>query len=283
MEYAGLHELIDALCHGTKLHVGVLFLRKYGFSKLELPYENGIHASPVCEHLKNLGSDGYARCLRCRNAAIKKAMREKQPFGGICSNGVYEYTHPVTEDDALICIIYVGNILDGAGGERKLRHRLGERCDLLQTMEREHAEERCRVLCHVIESYIRMLLRLTPPPPLKKSHDPIVESIKEYIAENLPYPLSITELAEIFHYNEKYLGRLFKRETGKTFCEYINEERLRRAESLLCDTNESILSISTRVGFNNVTYFNRLFKKHHQKSPTEFRADVRMYAEFQKS
>jgi AraC-like DNA-binding protein len=53
--------------------------------------------------------------------------------------------------------------------------------------------------------------------------------------------------------------------------EFINNERLSRAERLLRETDESILSISERVGFNNVTYFNRLFKERHCVSPIEFR------------
>lgn len=280
MEYAGLFETIQALCYGTKLHVGVLFLGKYRNPKLSLPHSQTIHDSPVCAYLKEKGKDSYERCLRCRNAAIKKAMKQKRPFDGLCSNGIYEYTHPVTEGEDLICIIYVGNVLDGAAGERKIRYRLGKRTDLIATMEQDYSKDQCVRLAQVLESYIRMLLILCPADPREKSFDPLVENVKSYLGANLEYDVSLSELSHIFHYNEKYLGRLFKRETGMTVREYANGVRLLRAEQLLANTNDTVLSIATRTGFNNVTYFNRLFKKHHQKSPLEYRCDVRRYSEF---
>jgi len=107
----------------------------------------------------------------------------------------------------------------------------------------------------------------------------MIENIKRYITSNPGGDITLGELAGIFHYNEKYLGRLFKRETGKTLHEYINEKRVRRAEQLLRTTGENIINISERVGFNNVTYFNRIFKKIHGKSPAAYRKDVCMYPE----
>lgn len=281
MDCVGLHEMIRMLCYGTKLHVGVLFFGKYGNPKLTLPFSQTIHASPVCACLKESGSRAYERCLRCRNAAIKKAMEERLPFGGLCSNGIYEYTYPVTDGDHLVCIIYIGNILEGRGSERKLTYRLKKNAYLIDTMERNYGEEQCMHLAKAMESYIRMLLLLYPTDRSENSFDPLVENVKAYINANLEYDVSILELSRIFHYNEKYLGRLFKKETGQTVHEYINSERLYRAEQLLAKTDDSILSIATRTGFNNVTYFNRVFKKQHQKTPLEFRKDARNYVEFQ--
>jgi two-component system response regulator YesN len=126
------------------------------------------------------------------------------------------------------------------------------------------------MLAHTVESYIHMLL-LHPPADKKAPFNPIIENIKAYVLSNVRSGISVSELTRVFHYNEKYLGRLFKRETGTSLHEFINNERLSRAERLLRETDESILSISERVGFNNVTYFNRLFKERHCVSPIEFR------------
>ena len=281
MEYVGLHKMLDMLCYGTKLHVGVLFFGKYGNPLLTLPSSQTIHASPVCTCLKEMGDGAYERCLRCRNAAVRKALTQQVPFGGLCSNGIYEYTHPVRDRDSLVCIIYIGNILGGTGSERKLKHRLKGHTHLIDTLEHDYGEEQCKNLAAAIESYIRMLLLLYPPDLTQNSFHPLVENIKTYIKANLEYDVSLLELSHIFHYNEKYLGRLFKNETGQTVHEYANNERLCRAEQLLAKTNDSILSIATRTGFNNVTYFNRVFKKQHQKTPLEFRKDARNYVEFQ--
>lgn len=269
MEYTSLSEMLSCLTKGTKLHVGVLFFGKYGNELLALPHAQTIHPSPVCEALKST-ERGYARCFFCRNLAIDKACREKRPFGGLCINGAYEYTHPVTDGDDLVCMIYVGNVLTRGKGEMRLRRRLGERAALLDTMEQDYTEADCRRLARAIESYVRLLL-LHAPRSLPPTFDPLIENIKRYVLSNVRYEFSLSELTRVFHYNEKYLGRLFKRETGMTLHEFVNAERLALAEQLLLETEDSVLSISERVGFNNVTYFNRLFKSRHKLSPVAYR------------
>lgn len=280
MDCASLSELLRCLTFGTNLHVGVLFFGSYGNEKLTLPHEQTIHASCVCEALKNTSARGYERCFLCRNTAIRHAMQEKKPFGGLCINGVYEYTHPVIDEEGeLICMIYIGNILRTEHGEKKLRHRLDTNVALIETMERDYEEAQCRMLSRVLESYIRMILSQYPNERTPEGIPPMIENIKRYVTSNPGGDVSIGELAGIFHYNEKYLGRLFKRETGKTIHEYVNEKRVKRAEHLLRTTDDSIIDISERIGFNNVTYFNRVFKRLHGKSPAAYRKDVRLYPE----
>ena len=73
-ELASLYEMIQCLRIGTRLHIGVLFFGSYGNEKLTLPHEQTIHASPVCEKIKNASARGYERCFLCRNMAIRHAM-----------------------------------------------------------------------------------------------------------------------------------------------------------------------------------------------------------------
>lgn len=80
-------------------------------------------------------------------------------------------------------------------------------------------------------------------------------------------------MAELFHYNPKYLGRRFKEKTGQSVSQYCNRRRLERAATLLSGSDGSVLRIATELGFNNVTYFNRLFKEHYGLTPTEYRKD----------
>ena len=81
----------------------------------------------------------------------------------------------------------------------------------------------------------------------------------------------MTSLAATFNYNEKYLGRLFKAKTGQTISEYCNSRKIGNAKQLLKHSRLSISDIAAQTGFNNVTYFNRTFKKITGKSPQEYR------------
>mgnify|MGYP003300009867 CR=1 FL=1 len=89
--------------------------------------------------------------------------------------------------------------------------------------------------------------------------------------ENLTYDFDVSDVSKIFNYNDKYLGKLFKQKTGIAIKEYVNLRRIEIAEELLKNTFLTVTDISIKIGFNNVTYFNRIFKKLRGVTPTQFR------------
>ena len=70
---------------------------------------------------------------------------------------------------------------------------------------------------------------------------------------------------------QKYIGKVFRSHTGVTIKEYMNEKRLREAEQLLIQSTLPVGEIAGKVGFNNVTYFNRLFKAAYGTTPGDYR------------
>ena len=269
MNYSTLSDLITYLQYGNNLHIGVLFFGEYGNDKLTLPHKQKIHASPVCEVFK--ARYGKTRkCNKCRELAIKKAMTTKEAFEGLCINGIYEYTSPVIIDENVACIIYIGNILDSGKGRTTLKRNLKEKEFLLDSMEKNFSLAQCQALSSLLESYIRFLLEKFPAIS-SNAINPLIVNIKNYITANLEFHFDSSHIAEVFHYNEHYLRRLFKKETGMNFSDFVNRQRLDRAKFLLTHSDDTILSISNQVGYNNVTYFNRLFKKNFGITPTAYR------------
>lgn len=273
MEYSSLYELISQLTFGTKLHIGVLFFGNRSHPLLALPQRNQIHASPICDVCKRT-PEGMQRCFRCRNAAIKRALHRKKPFAAPCINGIYEYTRPVTEDGQVLCILYIGNILPREQDAARIRQTLGEDTSLLETLQPEVSFEQCETIGRLLESYIRMVLQVCPASAGENKGDPLVENIKAFLDANLEYDVTARQLAELFHYSSKYLGRQFKRQCGQTVAEYVNTRRLEQARKLLAQTADPVVEISFRVGFNHVTYFNRLFRQHYRMTPWEYRRSV---------
>ena len=108
MERSPLYNLIQNIEYGTNLHIGVLFFKDYGNSMCELPKRQEIHQSPVCDTFKSYTRTSFSRCLRCRNLALKKAITTKKAFGGLCINGIYEYTHPIIIENEVAGVIFVG-------------------------------------------------------------------------------------------------------------------------------------------------------------------------------
>lgn len=261
-----LVDLLEFLEYGTKLHISVVFLQHYGNKYTYLPFPRRIHSTPVCDHNKEtLRND----CIRCRNTVLMLATRHKRSFDGLCPQGVYEYVRPVVRDGAVLAVIFVGNIFNGSAEQRK-RLRKTLRPYLLKTMERDFTKEKCEKTANLVESYILHLLDRYGD-STRHPYDVLIENIKTYIDENLLYDFSIENMAAIFNYNEKYLGRLFKTKTGRTIKEYCNEQKIKKAKNLLKRTELHISDIAGQVGFNNVTYFNRIFKSLTGLTPQQFR------------
>jgi len=274
MEYGSLYELICQLTFGTKLHIGVLFFRNRSHPLLVLPPKNQIHASPVCDFCKRT-PEGIRRCIRCRNAAIKRALVRKKAFAAPCINGVFEYTRPVVMDGQVACVIYVGNMIPPEDSGTQISHILGKETELLHTLQAGVTLQQCETIGKLLESYIRMIWKTCPIPSEESAEDPLIENIKAFLDANLEYDITAQQLAELFHYSSKYLGRLFKSRCGKTVKEYLNTRRLEQACELLAQTDKSVVDISLRVGFSQVTYFNRLFRRYYGLTPCAYRLQIR--------
>jgi len=268
MAFDTLTNMISALEYGTNLHICVVFLKHYGNDKTSLPHEQKIHTCPICDAAK-ASMDGFASCFRCRNTVLKWCIRHKRSIGGLCSKGVYEYCRPIVRNNDVPAVIFVGNILtDDKHQHYILQKQFG--IALLDTMQPDVSQKTCVQIADVLESYILFLMEQYGDTPSQPA-DALIENIKGYITENLLYDFSLADLAAVFNYNEKYLGRLFKTKAGCTIREYGNTVKIEKAKRLLIDSHISIADIATRTGFNNVTYFNRVFKKCVQLSPQAYR------------
>ena len=97
-----------------------------------------------------------------------------------------------------------------------------------------------------------------------------VLNVFRYIDENYKNG-SLTEAANLLHYDFYWLSREVKRKTGKTFTDLLQEKRLLTAAELLTTTDMTVLNVADAVGYDNVSYFHRIFKKQFTVSPKEYR------------
>lgn len=102
-----------------------------------------------------------------------------------------------------------------------------------------------------------------------------IKAILEYIKINYMNPISIKDLANVVNFSEHYFMRFFKKYMGMTCVDYINEYRLNIATNLLETTDMSIMEIAVKVGVNNISYFNKIFKKKFNLTPKEYRKNLK--------
>ncbi|RZK47572.1 MAG: AraC family transcriptional regulator [Pedobacter sp.] len=100
-----------------------------------------------------------------------------------------------------------------------------------------------------------------------------IEKVMNYLNQNFDKELTLTEAARISGMTEVSFSRFFKARTGKTFIDTVNEIRLGHASRMLIDTTHSVQEIAYRCGFNNLSNFNRSFRKKKDCTPKEFRLE----------
>ncbi|MGU3472005.1 response regulator [Paenibacillus sp. D51F] len=93
-----------------------------------------------------------------------------------------------------------------------------------------------------------------------------------FIREQASSTLHAEDVADHVHMSRSYFSQCFKKLTGSTFNEYLRQERIRAAERLLCETNQSIAWVAHAVGYNDSKYFSQLFYEQTRLLPSEFRA-----------
>ena len=99
----------------------------------------------------------------------------------------------------------------------------------------------------------------------------VFDTLRTVKAQYADMNLSLQYLAEEFGVNTAYLGRIFKKETGISFANYLNSCRVEAAVRLLKETNKKGSDIYKLVGFSNYNYFYIVFKKLTGKNPMEIR------------
>ena len=98
----------------------------------------------------------------------------------------------------------------------------------------------------------------------------LVLRVLRYIDENYRDG-ELTELAGILGYDIYWLSRAVKRLTGRTYKELLQIKRLNQAGFLLLNTKISVAEISVAVGYDNTSYFHRIFRERYGVSPKEYR------------
>lgn len=98
-----------------------------------------------------------------------------------------------------------------------------------------------------------------------------VHEIADYLLNHCDTNETLDELAARFYISKSYISRIFKEVTGFTINEYQNMSRVQQAKHLLLHSDSSVTEISEQLGFESITYFERVFKKHADISPLKYR------------
>ena len=109
----------------------------------------------------------------------------------------------------------------------------------------------------------------------KKTPDKM-KNVLKYIENNYMQKITIGDIAAAVGFSESHFMRYFKETMGTSFVEYLRDYRLTIASRLLTSSDSSILNIAAETGFENLSYFNRVFKEKYKMTPRQFRKESRL-------
>lgn len=104
--------------------------------------------------------------------------------------------------------------------------------------------------------------------------DNVIMRVRAYVEKNYQKDLKLEGIAKMFNYNSAYLGKLFKKEIGENFNNFLDHIRIENAKKMLLDTDLKVYQVSERVGYSNIDYFYAKFKRYVGISPKEYKKSL---------
>ncbi len=108
-------------------------------------------------------------------------------------------------------------------------------------------------------------------PHLSKSNENRISQVCQFIHQHYLRTIALEEVAQIANMTEAAFCRYFKKMTGQSFLDYVNDLRIGHACHLLMETHKTIAEIAYQSGYNSLTHFNRSFQKRKKTTPRQFR------------
>lgn len=148
--------------------------------------------------------------------------------------------------------------------------------DLEWSAEQNHQQiYLCQTLPMLKKMVNQQLEKLSLTIASSLNHLDIVDELIRYTQENYQTELTLKKIGEIFNYNSAYLGKKFRKETGKNYLSFLDEVRMEKASDILSHSNFMVYEVAEMVGYTNSDYFYKKFKQHFDVSPNEYRQGLK--------
>ena len=231
-----------------------------------------------CEAMRKYSATSR-KCAISDRKAFKVCREKDGPFLYKCHAGLVEASLALKVNDSVVGYLMFGQMTDNSDKENMAKELIKYCSDYgIPESDIEKAideikytdSEKILAAAKILEacmSYIMLKELITP------ENDRIFVEAKEYIEEHLSRPLEIYEICSHLKISRTKLYEIFRKEADIGVSEYIRKRRMHKAKKLLRNTKTPVWEVAQAVGFEDYTYFSRVFKSVYGKSPREMRKE----------
>jgi len=257
-----LGEIINALSLLTNISLAIVDTEyRTVLSKLDHPNEAFCRKIQQTEY-------GIEKCRHSDYDLLKQAERERRPVSHICHAGVLDAAVPIFQSGKIVGFIVLGRI--------RLK---GNRCSLKEELKwaenpKQLQRDYQKLTCmseQQLSGLIHLVSNLLFDHAIEIKYDELIDFATDYIEHNLSDDLTVFALCKKLNTSKNPLYRSFRDSYHCTVNEYVTARRMKRAKELLCHTAEPVEQIARAVGYDNHTYFCKIFKRQNGISPRESR------------
>lgn len=248
------------------------------------------HNNPFCMFIKQ-DQGRYHHCLSMMKKMANKCLLEGCAYKGVCYAGVGEYVVPILWDGKLLGAVTAGFLpVSPQEAEsrvyRAMREAAPAETDTALLLYRQNIlptavpEQVILPTLNLIAEYLALNYRMGRESVTgqqlvhsrkKDGEDETLAHAIGFLHQEFQNRVTVSLLAEECHCSESYLNHMLKHRLGVSISTYLNKLRVERAKEYLLETQDSMLSIALRVGFQDPNYFARVFRQLIGIQPTEFR------------
>lgn len=210
-----------------------------------------------------LQKDGniHKRCSSSDRVLLDKCKSSGKYEWHICHAGLYDSAMPIVKSGICVGFIIMGRIrssaspssFEGSDGLSELYLRL----PFFDSRQ--------------LEALRTLLSNIFFAGAIEIEYNELIEKITHYIENNVNKALSVESICSALFISKNCLYKSIREYYGCTVNEYITDLRLEAAKARLCETNETVYAVCESSGFDNCTYFSKLFKRKTGLTPTEYR------------
>jgi AraC-like DNA-binding protein len=210
-------------------------------------------------------------------SSIESSIVEALSLGNVqqALSAMEEFTHALQSSDSY-AISSQSYYMLLASIIASIEHKGGGIPDLLEydLFDQLRARETRAEMCEWFTGHLFPLYQKIADDNYNSAGKLIAQKVRKHVLDNVSRDISLAECADLLHITPAYLSRLFKKEYGESFLDYVTQCKINEARRLLTATDQNISQIAEAVGYSHRT-FNRVFQRILKMSPSDYRTFYR--------